>query len=275
MNKSALWQQYEIRLARVYDYIHDHLDDDLDMDALAEIACLSSYHWHKIYRAAYNETITSTIKRLRLSRAAGELIGNSDDISTIAKRAGYPNQQSFNRTFKDVYHLPPGKYRTQNQMPRDGADMFKVEFTTMPAQIVAGISFQGAYQKVGFAYERLNAIAADRNLCDQQTKSIGIYYDDPDLVEESELRSFACLTVASGTKVEEPLEMVEIPGGDYAVFCYDGPHSQMSSFYRWMYGAWLQTSEREIRDHPGFAHYVNPFETSPSKLKTDIYLPLV
>ncbi|OWK24560.1 hypothetical protein AJ87_20285 [Rhizobium yanglingense] len=40
------------------------------MERLAEIACMSSYHWHKIYRAIYGETLAATVKRLRLHRAA-------------------------------------------------------------------------------------------------------------------------------------------------------------------------------------------------------------
>lgn len=107
------WALYETRLRRVSAYIHDHLEEDLDMERLAEIACLSSYHWHRIYRAIYGETLAATVKRLRLHRAAGDIVRTELDVSEIAKRSGYPDLQSFNRIFKSVYGMPPARYRKE------------------------------------------------------------------------------------------------------------------------------------------------------------------
>ncbi|TDW26189.1 hypothetical protein EV128_11587 [Rhizobium azibense] len=59
MNGETAWALYENRLWRVSACIHDHLDEDPDIERLAEIACMSSYHWHKIYRAIYGETLAA------------------------------------------------------------------------------------------------------------------------------------------------------------------------------------------------------------------------
>jgi AraC family transcriptional regulator len=67
-------KSYETRLARVVAYIHDHLDDALDLNRLPEVACLSPYHWHRIYHAFYGETAAATVRRLRLHRASNELL---------------------------------------------------------------------------------------------------------------------------------------------------------------------------------------------------------
>jgi len=42
---TARQNNYEVRFDRVLEYIYTHLDDDLDLNKLAEIACLSPYHW--------------------------------------------------------------------------------------------------------------------------------------------------------------------------------------------------------------------------------------
>jgi AraC-like DNA-binding protein len=91
MNGETAWALYENRLRRISAYIHDHLDEDLDMERLAEIACMSSYHWHKIYRAIYGGTLAATVKRLRLHRAAGDIVCTGLTVGEIAKRSGYPN----------------------------------------------------------------------------------------------------------------------------------------------------------------------------------------
>lgn len=50
MNDLIYQARYEARLSRVLDHIDDHLDEPLDIDRLAEITCLSPYHWHRIIR---------------------------------------------------------------------------------------------------------------------------------------------------------------------------------------------------------------------------------
>jgi hypothetical protein len=47
MSASNARAAYEARFNRVTAYIYDHLDDDIDLNRLAEIACLSPYHWHR------------------------------------------------------------------------------------------------------------------------------------------------------------------------------------------------------------------------------------
>src|SRR5471032_3101520 len=95
MNDLTYQARYEARLSRVLDHIYDHLDEPLDIDRLAEIACMSPYHWHRIYQAMYGETVATTVRRLRLHRAAGYLANCSTPIAEIAERSGYSSLQSF------------------------------------------------------------------------------------------------------------------------------------------------------------------------------------
>ncbi|CAE6755460.1 hypothetical protein R69658_02919 [Paraburkholderia aspalathi] len=89
MNQSDNRARYETRLGRVLDHIYDHLGEPLDIDRLAQIACMSPYHWHRIFQAMYGETVATTVRRLRLHRAAGYLANGSMPIAEIAERSGY------------------------------------------------------------------------------------------------------------------------------------------------------------------------------------------
>jgi AraC family transcriptional regulator len=106
MRNLASRAQYEERLARVTAYIYDHLDDDLDLGKLAEVACLSPYHWHRVYHAVYGESIVEAVKRLRLQRAAAQLAQTSMPIAEIARRSGYGSLPSFTRIFKSAFGMP-------------------------------------------------------------------------------------------------------------------------------------------------------------------------
>jgi AraC-like DNA-binding protein len=104
---------YEARIERVVAYIYEHLDDPLDLNRLAEVACLSPYHWHRVYKAMRGETIATTIKRHRLTRAAVRLAQTSMPIEQVARDSGYDNVQSFTRIFKSTYGMPPATYRAR------------------------------------------------------------------------------------------------------------------------------------------------------------------
>ncbi len=119
MTKPSQQLSYERRVDRVADYIHDHLDEDVSLDRLAEIACLSAYHWHRIYTAMRGETIAATVKRLRLLRAADRLANSDMPIKTIAERARLRrNRIFFGRAFKEAYDKPPTDYRAHGAVTR-------------------------------------------------------------------------------------------------------------------------------------------------------------
>jgi AraC family transcriptional regulator len=147
---------YADRLGRVIVYLHDHLDEtDLDLNKLAGIACMSPYHWHRIYHAIQGETLASTVKRLRLLRAARYLAQTTIQISRIARKSGYPNVQSFTRVFRSVYGMPPAQYRklgnhTQFTSPRAGAKPVTHEVATrnVPAMRALVVEHRGSYMQI-------------------------------------------------------------------------------------------------------------------------------
>lgn len=112
MDISTFQHSCERRQSRVTKYLHEHLDQDLDLNRLAEVACMAPYHWHRIYRVVHGESSVATVKRLRMQRAATYLARTDMAIDKIAIQSGYPNLQSFTRIFSTVYGTPPARYRT-------------------------------------------------------------------------------------------------------------------------------------------------------------------
>jgi AraC family transcriptional regulator len=282
MNGETAWAVYETRLRRVSNHIHEHLDEELDMDGLAEIACLSPYHWHRIYRAIYGETAAATVKRLRLHRAAGDIVETDLGISEIAKRSGYPNVQSFNRIFKAVYGMPPARYRKEGShtlfesKQRKASIMFDISIRTLKPTEVVGVSHQGSYMGIGKAFEQLFGTLYARGQGQAGQRMIGIYLDDPDVVAVDKLRSYACVETDAAQPAQAPLERRTLEGGDYAVLRHKGPYAEMHKAYTWLYGEWLPMSGRKLRDTVMFEEYLNnPRDVAPAELLTDINLPLV
>lgn len=273
---------YARQLGRVLAHIYDHLDDDLDLDALAAVACLSPHHWHRIYHALYGETAAATVKRLRLQRAASDLANTSLPIEEIAARAGYPALPSFTRTFKAAFGLPPALYRAEGSHRRytpvaieRNSLMYDVSIRDLEPCRLAAVPHRGAYIGIGRAFDTLFATLGARNLIRPGLLMAAVYLDDPTAVEEAALRSWAGVVVGENFPVDAPLEAVEVRGGPYAVLRHKGPYADMKAAYDWLYGDWLVASGREAADAPAFETYLNsPQDTRPADLLTGIHLPL-
>ena len=286
---------YHARLQRVSDHIHDHLDQPLNLAQLAELGCLSPHHWHRIYASFFGETMAVTVKRLRLQRAAGDLAQTTLPVLQVAKRSGYPNVQSFTRTFSDAYGLPPIQYRArgphvqftqkihlEHSTPdhRDGA--FAVHLTHIDAFGVLGVPHKGPYMEISKSFTTLYGWLAARDISGHGLRCVGIYFDDPFSVAETALRSLACVVPDAASRrlfsqlpTAPPLQHTTVAGGRYAVLRYQGPYASMHAAYQWLFGHWLPNSGEQAADSPVFEDYLNsPLDTAPADLLTDIYMPL-
>ena len=280
--EQATAESYASRLTRVSSYIHDHLDEELSLDVLAGIACLSPYHWHRIYHAHFGETVAATVRRLRLQRAAAELAHSDKPIAKVAERAGYDSQASFTRAFSAAFGLPPATYREVGSHSvfkapalQEVHAMYDVGITTVSPLHLIAVEHRGSYMAIGKSYDLLFTTLAQRGLIRPDFRMVGVYLDDPTSVPETELRSHAAIVVAEPVRVDAPLFTTSIQGGDYAVLKYKGPYGDMRAAYDWLYGQWLPSSGRDAADAPVFEDYLNsPRDTPPTALRTDIYLPL-
>ena len=275
-------ENYNDRLNRVLDFVYAHLEDDLSFDRLADVACLSPYHWSRIYSAMRGETIVATIRRLRLQRAADRLANSDLDIGTVAARAGYSSTDTFGRAFKDAFAMSPAAYREQGSHAAfkaahaaSDASTFPVTVEHLPERRCAGIDHTGSYMEIDHAMGRLFTELDARHALPAQPAMIGVFFDDPDLGPEAELRSRACLPVADSVTIDAPLVETVLRGGPYAKLSYKGPYADMRGAYRWFLGVWLPASGYEPDDAPIFEAYLNdPREVPQSELRTDIHLPL-
>src|SRR5262245_16997706 len=203
---------YAMRLERVFRWLADHLDDTLDLAKLAEVAAMSPYHFHRTYHAMQGETAAETVRRLRLHRAAVELITGELPIARVARRAGYGSQEAFTRAFKAAYGVPPARYRASFvPTPHANSQEDAMETMTYEATIrhtppirVAAVPHRGAYLNIGSTFERLLAMAGGQGLLGPEIRTFGIYYDDPAATPVGALRADACLAVPNGC----------IPGGE-------------------------------------------------------------
>lgn len=288
--------RYAQRLQAVHDWLATRLDQPADLHDLAGLAHLSPYHFHRVYRGLMGETVADTLRRLRLHRAAVQLLSSDWPVERIARAAQYGSAAAFTRAFGEAYGQPPAAFRAERSrgasMPAAAPSMlpaphqqepamYEVEFVTLQPLRVAALPHRGAYHQIGTAFERLTAWAAGQGLLGPATRSFGLYYDDPHAVSEADLRSDACValpegrTLAAGA-IPDGLHEICLPSGPCARIVHVGPYADLERAYDWLYGEWLPTSGRTPGHAPCCEEYLNDCRTlPPTEWRTAIYLPLV
>jgi len=89
----------EIRFRRVLDYIAEHLDQNITIAQLASVACLSPFHFARMFRAVMGVAPQHYVSHQRLANAKTMLADGKRPLSDIALSCQFSSQASFNRAF--------------------------------------------------------------------------------------------------------------------------------------------------------------------------------
>lgn len=194
-------------------------------------------------------------------------------------RPGYSSQAAFTRAFRDEYGEPPARYsgawRKAQIAEGPNSALYQVKIEHLPKLRVAMIEHRGAYQLTSKAFERLTTIAAATGLLTPKTRTIGIYYDDPESMPQAELRSAACISVPDHWSPSGELAEAYIEGGRYARIVHTGPYHELKTAYDWLYQTWLPASAEELRNLPCLEEYTNsPRHVLTKDLETIVMMPL-
>ncbi len=102
---------YSPIIQKSIEYIEQHLHEELSLESVAQFAGFSKYHYHRIFQKEVGVTASEYIRYRRIANSANMLLYTDEKIIDIALYYGFETQESFTRSFKKYYQLPPGQYR--------------------------------------------------------------------------------------------------------------------------------------------------------------------
>lgn len=101
------------RLSRVLEYMDAHITEELGIDELAGIACLSSYHFGRMFKRSTGQTVHQFVLRRRIEHSRTLLKRNDLTLSEIAAACGFGSQSRFTTAFRRSTGYPPAAWRRE------------------------------------------------------------------------------------------------------------------------------------------------------------------
>jgi len=283
---------YKNRINKVFQYIEDHIDGDLSLTTIAEIAAFSPFHFHRIFRTITQETLLEYTTRKRVERAALDLIHKNIRITEISHRCGFNDTATFARTFKKYYNLSPTAFRKQHpnkfskirQLQSKNGQVYpnyekyiciitnlknwirmnaKVEVKELAQMDLAYVSSMGP-QHMESAFQKLIRWATPQGLMHEQTKMVVIYHDSFKVTPADKVRMSACILIKQPLDTKGEIGHTSIGPGKCIVGRFEITLNEFEKSWTGLF-IWMNENGYKKAAKNPFEIYHNNFNEHPEK----------
>jgi AraC-like DNA-binding protein len=104
------------RFREVFEYIHNHLDAPIALEALAELVNLNPTYFSNLFARLMGMPPIQYINRRRIEKAQQLLLSSDEPLYRIAMQVGFKDVYYFSRLFKQYVGLAPSYYQKRRQL---------------------------------------------------------------------------------------------------------------------------------------------------------------
>ena len=108
---TTTWKWKVMVVDQIIQYIELHLEDDLSIRQLADIAGYSEYYFIRVFKSYTNQTVMEYICRRRLIKSCDDIISGMRLID-VAMKYGWKSHSAFSRSFNREFGFSPSLLRT-------------------------------------------------------------------------------------------------------------------------------------------------------------------
>ena len=280
----------------VIEHIDRHLDAELDLATLANVAHFSEFHFHRLFRALSGENLGDYIRRRRLELSAVRLRSQLRvPVLDVALGVGFGSAEAFARAFRARFGCSPTEWRKSKhdqvarkagQAPRFAKrktagsqrkePAMKVRLIDREPVHVAYLRHTGPYgAPIGkFWMQTVAPWMATNNLMGRDR--FGISLDDPSVTKPALCRYDACVESPEGETLTGDPQRKVIPGGKYAALAYLGTGLDIGAAWDALLRDWLPKSGLQLDSRPFFEHYPEDgtYDPKTGVFSCDICVPV-
>jgi AraC-like DNA-binding protein len=101
------------RLCRARDLLAAEYQSQVLLDTAAREACLSPFHFHRLFRATFGETPHDFLTQRRMERARHLVASGEMTVTEVCFEVGYSSLGSFSTKFQSLVGVAPTQYQRQ------------------------------------------------------------------------------------------------------------------------------------------------------------------
>ncbi|SDZ34509.1 AraC family transcriptional regulator [Evansella caseinilytica] len=288
---------YVICIQRTLDFIEENLHEQITLEKLANIACFSPFHYHRVFHAMVEESVIDYVRKRRLTCAAERLFYTDEKVIDIAIDVGFQYHESFNRAFKKMYGVSPKQYRSANRISGpfhgkaclnrktlQGGDMMEPKLVTKPAFHIIGYELKtknedGQNNKdIPLFWQQYMEKKLGSNIPNPLQKNVELGICTDFCPETGEFIYVIGMEVKKGTPAPEGMVYKSFPEMEYAVFTTpkateESFISSIQSTWNYIFTDWFPQSVFEHNGTVEFELYDERCYGSKNK-EMDIYIPV-
>jgi AraC family transcriptional regulator len=109
--KESTKEEIERRLFLATDYIYSSFGQSISLEQLAQVSCLSKFHFLRLFKEYFRETPHQFITRIRLEKSIDYLRKSESSVIEITQKVGIENASSFSCLLYNHFGVYPSQYR--------------------------------------------------------------------------------------------------------------------------------------------------------------------
>lgn len=250
----------DTRIEKALLFISKNLHSKIPLSTLANEACLSEFHFHRLFKATTKFPPLEYINKLRLEYAAHYLIVYPEaKYQEVAFECGFSSPANFSRSFSKFFKVSPSAYRNKKGAIKPTATFLGVEPvlkpSNLPVQYFSHLKL--IVQRVNLEEQELNNYY--KKLIGEHQKSldcVGFFLDMPFHVAHDQCRYYVARE--NNEAADDKGHFLEISGGYYTQVEIKGTFEDMEQILKRFKREYIDPSGYIIKSLFGFERITLP-----------------
>jgi len=289
---------YIEKIERALEYVESHLREKFILDDIAKAACMSPYHFHRVFQFSTGEIIGEYVRKRRLTSAADDLLKTNKKIIEIAMDYGFDSVEAFSRSFKKQMLISPLQYRKRDYYDKKlikvpiisnvlkhivtGGISITPRFIELEPFKVIGFWGEDYKEKIGRKFEWARKEFDARKQEIPNISSQDIYYAYPPVYGidiwnqrmETKMQIMVCSKVENLNFIPQGMTGFEVEGGKFALFTHKGSPMLIGSTFSYIFNIWFSVNDFELEERTDFFVQGDRFKANDPASEIDIYIPI-
>ncbi|MBM7599743.1 AraC family transcriptional regulator [Virgibacillus halotolerans] len=280
------------RMTKSIDYIENNLDKEIQIEHAATVACMSKFHFQRMFTMLTGVTVAAYIRNRRLTMAAQELIHSKSKVIDVALKYGYESPESFAKVFRKTHGMSPSEVRYHRhslkafpklsfQIQLKGEEEMDYKIVEKDAFNVIGkdirtTTIDGAnHREIAAFWEDSNQNGFSNELA-RNAGSLGLLGICMEFDKQQEELTYFIGAEKNVDDMPADWKEKHIPASTWAVFPVHGsiPDAIVNVWER-IFSEWFPSTGYEHAGGPEMEIYLDDADAQGEKMRVEVWIPIV